>query len=170
MRVSPAFLERPLLVLLAVVTSALVAGLAIAAPLAAGSALPAITLADQHDRKAALGPDVRIVVLTRDMAAGDAFKEGFAGMDQAALELRGAVYVADISGMPSMIASMFAVPKMRDRSYRILLDRDGVATRDFPHAEGRPTVLFVEQGEITRVVQPASGDELRELLQQPSQP
>ena len=152
--------------LLLLVTS----GVAAAATLAAGSALPAITHADQHDRKATLGPDVRIVVLTRDMAAGDTVKEGFAGMDQAALELRGAVYVADISGMPSMIASMFAVPKMRDRSYRILLDRDGVATTDFPYVEGRPTVLFVEQGKITRVVQPASGDELRDLLQQPSQP
>lgn len=152
--------------LLLLVTS----GVAAAATLAAGSTLPAITLTDQHDRKASLGPDVRIVVLTRDMAAGDTVKEGFAGMDQAALELRGAVYVADISGMPSMIASMFAVPKMRQRSYRILLDRDGAATRDFPYAEGRPTVLFVEQGKITRVVQPANGDELRELLQQPAQP
>lgn len=147
--------------LLLLVTS----GVAAAATLAAGSALPAITLTDQHDRKTTLGPDVRIVVLTRDMAAGDTVKEGFAGMDQAALELRGAVYVADISGMPSMIASMFAVPKMRERSYRILLDRDGAATRDFPYEEGRPTVLFVGQGKITRVVQPANGDELRELLQ-----
>lgn len=146
--------------LLLLVTSA-----AAAATLAAGSALPAIALTDQHDRKASLGPDVRIVVLTRDMAAGDTVKEGFAGMDQAALEMRGAVYVADISGMPSMIATMFAVPKMRDRSYRILLDRDGAATRDFPYVEGRPTVLFVEQGKIARVVQPANGDELRSLLQ-----
>ena len=152
--------------LLLLVTS----GVVDAATLAAGSDLPAIALTDQHDRKASLGPDVRIVVLTRDMAAGDTVKEGFAGMDQAALEMRGAVYVADISGMPSMIATMFAVPKMRDRSYRIVLDRDGTATRDFPYAEGRPTVLLVESGRIARVAQPASGDELRQLLQPPSQP
>ena len=147
--------------LLLLVTS----GVVDAATLAAGSDVPAIALTDQHDRKASLGPDVRIVVLTRDMAAGDTVKEGFAGMDQAALEMRGAVYVADISGMPSMIATMFAVPKMRDRSYRILLDRDGTATRDFPYVEGRPTVLFVDQGKIARVAQPANGDELRHLLQ-----
>ena len=29
--------------------------------------------------------------------------------------------------------------------------------RDFPYAEGRPTVLFVESGKITRIVQPAGG-------------
>ena len=152
--------------LLVLVTAAVAA----AATLAVGDALPAITLADQHDVSGTIGPEVRIVVLTRDMAAGDVVKDGFAGMDQAALDLRGAVYVADIDGMPSMIASMFAIPKMRDRSYRILLDRDGAATRDVPYAEGRPTVLFVESGKITRVAQPANGDELRQLLQPQPQP
>lgn len=138
---------------------------ALAAPLVVGSDLPAIALADQHDAQASIGPGVRVVVLTRDMAAGDVVKDGFAGMDQAALDLRGAVYVADISGMPSMVASMFAIPKMRDRSYRIVLDRDGTATRDFPYAEGRPTVLLVQSGKIARIVQPATGDELRQTLQ-----
>lgn len=137
---------------------------ALAATLVVGSDLPAITLTDQHDVKATVGPEVRIVVLTRDMAAGDVVKEGFAGMDQAALDLRGVVYVADIGGMPSLVASMFAIPKMRDRSYRILLDRDGSATRDFPYAEGLPTVLFVESGKVTRIVQPANGEELRHAL------
>jgi hypothetical protein len=79
--------------------------------LAVGSAAPTITLEDQHEKKGGTGPEVRVVVLTRDMAAGDVVKGGFGGMDQAALDLRGAVYVDDISGMPSMIASMFAIPK-----------------------------------------------------------
>jgi hypothetical protein len=148
----------------------LATGDAAAATLGVGSELPAITLADQHDAQAVIGPGVRIVVLTRDMAAGDVVKEAFAGMDQAALDLRGVVYVADISGMPSLVASMFAIPKMRDRSYRVVLDRDGAATRDLPYAEGRPTVLLVENGKIVRVAQPATGDQLRELLQPPSAP
>lgn len=158
--------RSPCLVALAVAaTLGVVSSAALAATLVVGGDLPAIALADQHDAKAAIGPDVRVVVLTRDMAAGDVVKDGFAGMDQAALDLRGAVYVADISGMPSMVASMFAIPKMRDRSYRIVLDRDGAATRDFPYAEGRPTVLFVESGKVVRIVQPATGDELRRALQ-----
>ena len=56
------------------------------------------------------------------------------------------------------------------RPLDLVLDRDGTATRDFPYAEGRPTVLLVESGRIARVAQPASGDELRQLLQPPSQP
>lgn len=143
----------------------LLASPAAAAQLVVGDQLPAITLSDQHEKSGTIGPATRFVILSRDMAAGDVVKDGLAGMDQAALDLRGAVYVADISGMPSMIASMFAIPKMRDRSYLVLLDRDGSATRDFPYVEGRPTLLVVEQGKIARVVQPASGDELRALLQ-----
>ena len=131
---------------------------ALASTLVVGSDLPPITLTDQHDAKATVGPEVRIVVLTRDMAAGDVVKDGFAGMDQAALDLRGAVYVADISGMPSLGASMFAIPKMRDRSYRPVLDRAGAAARAFPYAQGRPTGLFVGSGQGTRVGRPGDGD------------
>ena len=132
---------------------------------AAGGAVPPLALEDQHGVRGGTGPDVRIIVLSRDMAAGDVVKDGFSGMDQAALDLRGAIYVADISGMPSMIASMFAIPRMRDRSYRVFLDRDGAGTRDFPYTEGRPTVVFVESGKVARIAQPASGDELRQALQ-----
>ena len=54
------------------------------------------------------------------------------------------LYVADIHGMPSFIARMFAIPSMQKRPYPMLLDRDGAATARFPSEEGKATLLFLE--------------------------
>jgi hypothetical protein len=47
------------------------------------------------------------------------------GQPKGYLEARHAVFVADIQRMPRLIAKMFAVPAMRDYSYRVMLDREG---------------------------------------------
>jgi hypothetical protein len=111
-----------------------------AATLAPGSALAPLTLDDQHDVPLTIGPQTRIVLFTRDMDAGDLVKEALAE-HATLLDGAQAVYVSDISGMPSLIARLFAVPAMRKRPYRMLLDRDGTATAEIPSAKGKVTVL-----------------------------
>jgi hypothetical protein len=88
------------------------------------------------------------------MEAGDVVKKALAGRDQAFLDEHGVVYVANISGMPAVITRLFALPRMRERPYRMLLDRDGNATKDIPAVPGRPTVLTLVRGQVVRVSQP----------------
>ncbi len=117
--------------------------------------MPPLALEDQHGRAGGVGDGVRVVVVSRDMEAGDVVKKALAGRDQAFLDANGAVYVANISGMPALITRLFALPRMRERPYRMLLDRDGNATKDIPAVAGRPTVLRLEAGRIIRVSHPA---------------
>jgi NADPH-dependent ferric siderophore reductase len=134
-----------------------------AATLAPGTALPPLALTDQHDVAAAIGPETRVILFTRDMDAGDVAKEALA--EQAALLAAAhAVYVADISGMPSLIARLFALPAMRKRPYRMLLDRDGRATADFPSRAGEVTMLRLGNGTIERIEFHASAAALRAAL------
>lgn len=123
-----------------VLLALLLAGAASAATLAPGAVLPPLTLTDQHDVAATLGPGTRIVLFTRDMDAGDLVKQALAGQPRT-LDAAQAVYVSDISGMPTLVAKLFAVPAMRKRPYRMLLDRDGTATADIPSVEGKVTIL-----------------------------
>jgi hypothetical protein len=132
----------------------LLAGTAYGAPLAVGDPMPAVALEDQHGRAGSIGEGVRVVVVSRDMEAGDVVKKALAGRDQAFLDANRAVYVANISGMPALVTRLFALPRMRERPYRMLLDRDGDATKDIPAVPGRPTVLTLEAGKIVRVSQP----------------
>lgn len=141
----------------------------LAEPYGVGSTVRSMTLADQHGKSAEVGPAVRLLLVSRDMDGGNVVKEALADRGPSVLEERGAVYVADISGMPAMVSRFIAVPRMRQRAYRVLLDRDGAATRDVPHVRGKPTLLVLDAGRITRIAHPASAEELRaELERAPS--
>ena len=96
-----------------------------AEPLRPGMAMPEIRLMAQHDAAVTIGAEVRYVLVTRDMDSGDLVKEALAENGGATLEAARAVYVSDISRMPGVITKLFALPAMRKRGYRILLDRDG---------------------------------------------
>ena len=145
---------RPLAILLLAALSAL----------APGSTLPPLTLADQHDVPVTVGPTTRVILFTRDMDAGAIVKETLA--DNGALLGRAqALYVSDISGMPSLVANMFAVPAMRNRPYRMMLDRDGRATADFPSEAGKVTLLRLTDLRIDSIAYLDSAAALRAALE-----
>jgi hypothetical protein len=85
------------------------------------------------------------------MDGGRVLRETLDGAGADSLAARNAVYVADVSGMPALVTRLFALPSMRKRPYRILLDRDGTATRELPQASGKVTVLRLEGLRITEV-------------------
>lgn len=142
---------------------AMLALLLVAATLAPGSPLPPLTLADQHDVAMTVGPPTRLILFTRDMDAGDLVKEALAE-HAALLGAAQAVYISDISGMPSLVARLFALPAMRKRPYRMLLDRDGRATADLPSTEGKVTLLTLSGERIEAIAYLDSADAVRAAL------
>jgi hypothetical protein len=146
------------------------AQLAAAATLAPGMPMPAIALADQHDVKASIGPDTRIVLFARDMDAADLAEEALAADGAALLTDAGALFVSDISGMPGMIRKLIALPAMRKRPYRMLLDREGDATADMPVQKGKVTVLRLDALEIEAVEYVGSAAQLRGVLESARRP
>jgi hypothetical protein len=134
---------------------------AAAEPYAVGSTMQAVTLEDQHGTRQTIDESVKIVLFSRDMEGGDLIKQALAGTAPDFLQDRHAVYVADISGMPRLISRMFAIPKMRKRPYRMLLDRDGSVTKNFPDVKGKATVMHVAALEITRIDHLSSADAVR---------
>jgi hypothetical protein len=143
----------------------LAATLAAAEPYAVGGTLRPFSLEDQHGDQAAVGERTRVLVFSRDMDAGDIVKGALADAEQRYLDEHGAVYVADISGMPALVSRMIAVPRMRERKYRVLLDRDGAVGRDLPYVGKRPTVVALDQLRIVAIEHPATAAELRETLE-----
>jgi hypothetical protein len=131
--------------------------------LAPGMTLPPLTLTDQHDVAVTVGPETRVIVFTRDMDAGDIVKDALAEHAEL-LGAAQAVYVSDISRMPSLIAKLFALPAMRKRPYRMLLDRDGKATADFPSSEGQVTVMRLTDLRVESVERVGSAAALRAAL------
>jgi hypothetical protein len=133
-------------------------------PLSVGARVPDLRLRDQHDVEATIGADDKFVIYSRDMAGGNLVKDALSEHGGATMAEAKAVYVSDIARMPSVITSLFALPSMRKREYRILLDRDGKATADFPVAESKVTVMKVDNGVIAQIDYLDSAAALRALL------
>jgi hypothetical protein len=129
----------------------------------AGARLPRATLFDQFGVEHTLDESLGLVLFSRDMDGGAILREVLARDPDALQKLR-AVYVADISGMPGVIANTMAVPRMRKRPYPTLLDRDGEVSAAFPSRPGNATLIWLEQLRVRAVLHVESVPQLREAI------
>ena len=74
------------------------------------------------------------------------------------------MFVADIQGMPSLISKLFAVPKMRDYSYRVVLDREGQVVPQYAVAAGQVQWLQLEDGKVLSKQSFSDAEALRKAL------
>jgi hypothetical protein len=144
----------------------LAVGLEIAAgePLGSGMQLPAITLPDQHGAVASVGPEVRLLIFAGDMDGAGIVEQALAENGAAVLASASAVFVSDIHRMPGMVTRLFALPGMRKRPYRILLDREGDTTAALPLQKGKVTLLRLDKLKIESIEYVDSATQLRAVL------
>lgn len=138
-----------------------------AAPLVAGSAMPALSLHDQHDQPAPVVPATRWVVFTAEKPVSDMVSAVLAAEPKGVVDRLHLVYVADISGMPSMVTRLFALPKLRELPFPIALVREPAQVTqaaDIPRLPGRATVLRLENATVVQVSSAGQATELRALL------
>lgn len=147
----------------------MLATLAHADPYGVESVLPGIELPDQHGEARTIDDSVRAIVFSRDMKAGNVVKAAVEKAGPDLFDRNAAVYVVDVQGMPSLIRALFAMPAMRRRPYRLLVDEDGVKTADFPGGATTPTVLVLDKLRVTAVRFPTSADELIAAIQPPAE-
>jgi hypothetical protein len=136
-------------------------------PYVVGDRIAAFTLEDQHGKVFSLDGGVTLLLFNRDMDGGKLIKQALEDTSTDLLPSRGAVYVTDISGMPRLVAKMFAIPSMRKRPYTMLLDRDGTTTAQLPYAEGQATLIFLRDFEVTRVRHVSTAAEITHELEMP---
>ena len=133
-------------------------------PLAVGDPISELQLDDQFGVTRVVGDDVRIVLYSRDMKSGKVIEGALEDTDSSYLGARGAVVVADIHGMPGLITTLFALPKLRGRTYPMLLDRDGAPTADLPFEEDHVTWLTLDERVIREIRHIDAAEVLRSEL------
>ncbi|MDH4611150.1 FAD/FMN-containing dehydrogenase [Pseudomonas sp. BN102] len=113
-----------------------------------GERLAPWTLLDQYEQPYSLDDGVQVLLVARSMEGGKLVNAALEGQPKGYLEARHAVFVADISRMPALVSSLFAVPAMRDYNYRVLLDRESHVVSRYPGDESRVLWLRLEQGRL----------------------
>ncbi|PJI47436.1 MAG: FAD/FMN-containing dehydrogenase [Pseudomonas sp.] len=123
------------------------------------------TLLDQFDKPYTATANLKVLLVAHDMAGSKLVKAALADRPEGYLEARNAAFVADVSRMPAAISKMFAIPAMRDYSYRVLLDREPRVANRFPAQADAVTWLQLEQGKVVATRQFDSADALRQALE-----
>lgn len=129
-----------------------------------GERLAPWTLSDQYDQPYSLQAQTRTLLVARNMDGAKLVKAALADTPKGYLEARHAVFVADIQKMPSLIARLFAIPAMRDYSYRVVLDREGQVVPGYPGAEDKVLWLQLEDGKLVAQREFADAAALRAAL------
>ncbi len=117
-------------------------------PLRAGDSLPALKLNDQHDKPAAIPADLQQVIFAADKAGSALVTDWLDKQPADWLVRTKRVYLADIHKMPGLVTRMFALPKLRDKPYTIVLGREAGELGMFPQREGCVTLLPVTAGKV----------------------
>ena len=105
---------------------------------------------DQFEKNQIVNADVKTIIFSSEKDTSAGLNEFLASKEKGFLETNNTVFVADISGMPSIISYLFALPKMKKYNYNVLLiDKEG-DTR-FSKKEERLTVYTLNNGVVTNI-------------------
>lgn len=134
-----------------------------------GEKLAPWTLLDQHDQAYSLDNSTHILLVARDMDGAKLVKAALAQQPKGYLEARDAVFIADIQRMPALISKLFAIPAMRDYTYRVLLDRDGRVASRYSGQDGQVQWLQLQQGVLVSQQSFADAAALKAALEKAAQ-
>ncbi len=115
-----------------------------------GDAIPTFEIKDQFEKKHKIANDAKTILVAADKGTSEVLRDYFLAKDAKFLTTNKAYYVADISGMPSLIAKFFALPKMKKYPFSVLLV-DEEQTKSFTKKEGNITVYTVNNGKISDI-------------------
>ena len=136
---------------------------AIASSLTVGNTLPTLKIKDQFEKEHVVDANIKTIIFSATKSEGTTIKEFLLTKDKDYLTTNKAAYIADITGMPSIITSLIAMPKMKGYPFSVLLV-DESNKNLFPVKEDMISVISLDNGKITDVKYVKTAEELGKIL------
>ena len=124
-----------------------------------GDSTPTFEIKDQFEKMHKISADAKTIIVAESRGTSVIIREYLLTKDTNFLETNKAHYIADISGMPSLISKFIALPKMKKYPFSILLVNEEQA-KSFSTKEDQITVYSVENGKVTNVKYITTTEEL----------
>lgn len=135
----------------ALATTVFSIGFTLSAPYEKGGKVESFTAKDQHEQAFTFKPtETRYLLVSHDMDTGKKANTTLTALGKDYLGSKKAVYMANIFGMPG-VGRMFAMPKMKKYTHRIILADDAALIARFPEQAGKVTVLALSGGKVQSV-------------------
>ena len=136
---------------------------AFANSLTIGTDIPTLTVKDQFEKDHTVDANIKTIIFSATKTEGTTIKEFLLTKDKDYLTTNKAVYIADITGMPSLITKFIAMPKMKDYPFSVLLIDEANKTL-FPVKEDMISIISLENGKVTDIKYVKSVAELGQIL------
>ena len=136
---------------------------AFANSLTVGTDIPTLTVKDQFEKEHIIDANIKTIIFSATKTEGTTIKEFLLTKDKDYLTTNKAAYVADITGMPSLITKFIALPKMKDYPFSVLLIDEANKTL-FPVKEDMISIISLENGKVIDIKYIKTAAELGEFL------
>lgn len=108
-----------------------------------GKELADFSFKNQFGKDVKLDNKVKKIIFVFTKPTGHLVREYLKKQPKNYLESRDTLFIADISGMPSIIAKMFAIPDMKKSDYQILLIKEKVNSKMFRSEKHKDAVMII---------------------------
>ncbi len=108
-----------------------------------GKELASFSFKDQFDKEHSLTKEIKKVIFAFSKPTGHIMKIYMGVREVNYLTSRDILFIADISGMPSVISKMFAIPDMKESKYPILLIKEKENAIRFRNEEQKNAVMII---------------------------
>ena len=131
-----------------------------------GKTFENITLKDQFDKAVSLNNKTKKVIFVFKKASGHTARGFFDSKPDDYLLNKSVAFIADISGMPSIIASMFAIPDFKKHKYPVMLIRDEKISAKYRSDKYADYIAIISLNnfKITKITLASTAEQLGKLL------
>ena len=123
-------------------------------------------LPDQFDKAVGLTDSTKKIIFVFAKATGHTVREFLKKQDKSYLPSRHVLFVADVSGMPTVIRNTFALPDFRKSPYSVLLIYDKAIAKNYKNVKDadKITIVTLKNKTITKIETVTSEEELKKAL------
>jgi len=115
-----------------------------------GAPIQAPAIKDQFEKNVSITPQTKQIIIAYTKSQGDVMK-AYLEANPNYLSENNALYLMDATSVPSMVMSMFMMPKFKKYSYSIGLLENEKDVAYFPKKEDRMTVITLENLSVKAV-------------------
>jgi len=116
-----------------------------------GDTLPEIKLEDQFEQEFKVDDTDTLLIMAFEKDLSVVVNEYLKQQPKSFLETHHAKYISDISTMPSIITTMFALPKMKKYPFSVMLINDDFG-KQFNSIEGKITIYKLKNHKIEEIL------------------
>ena len=118
-----------------------------------------------HGRQMKIPKKTNLIIVAFDKDTGALVNDFLKTKNKYYLQKNNTIYIADIHKMPSIVTTMFALPKLKKHKHLIYLHYGDKLQKDIPNQEGKVTILRFVDGKVSDISFLITKEELQAAIE-----